>query len=544
MGTGRGQYSEQTFNNLLASTQAGDILGLIARCIWETDGEKGECPVPTLNDIARYEPVQLAHDASAVDWNGIGSLPARAIRDVMGIEGSVYETPELIEALDQVSREFENIDKSLQAFDNNEREHFDKYLEMSGLLGFFTFSVMLIEDLAERIEAIHRNWRDARKFASELIHPLAPVVREWIEKNPPTVDIEKRQSQISPKFLEESRNLMTSVFMPISKLHPQGEETPQLYLPDFSEDDDDIIVHVLPIELYKGGRGTRGAPLDERIFFNALLARPYGTPEAWNGVRIEPTLRDFVNWLYPKGWHKTNQLPLLQKALHEVHNKRISYERRDWNVVQVLAMPNHDTKMRDKLPLIIRYPDGVKGNGPLIDVHQMRLYGLVSASKWRAWIRLHYLWDKSKQRNGGSPIYATIPEAKRNGDGYLLDTRGEVITSETFVRKNGKRSVRKGTKPQTAWYHPHAVWIGETRNPQCEKIPVLSDKNLVALFFDTEKVDRKTFWKRLYDAKKAATEMEQDGVILIERDAVDTQKGIKGWRLIQVYQENIRILTS
>ena len=270
---------------------------------------------------------------------------------------------------------------------------------------------VLCTDASEGVEAIHTVWKMVSEKHPEkkFKHPLVPVVQAWLEENLTVVEIERRDSQIAPKFLEKShRSERTS--LPTGALHQQGTKTPQLFLPSFEMlDDTDVVVSALPIEMYQGQKGGgRGAPLDERIFFNALLARPYGKPEPLNAVRLEPTLRDFVNWLYPNGWHRTNQLPLLQKALHDVHNKRITYERRDWNVVQVLAMPTEHTQMDDVLPLIIRYPDGVQGNGPLIDVHTMRRYGLVSASKWRAWIRLHYLWDTAKQRNGGYPIYATI----------------------------------------------------------------------------------------------------------------------------------------
>ena len=398
---------------------------------------------------------------------------------------------------------------------------------------------VLCTDASEGVEAVHTLWKmvfekhPEKKFK----HPLVPMVQAWLEENLTVAEIERRDSQITPKFLEKSHRT-EGASLPTGALHQQGTKTPQLFLPSFETlDDADVVVSALPIEMYQGQKGGgRGAPLDERIFFNALLARPYGKPEPFNAVKLEPTLRDFVNWLYPNGWNRTNQLPLLQKALHAVHNKRITYERRGWNVVQVLAMPTENTQMDDVLPLIIRYPDGVQGNGPLIDVHTMRRYGLVSASKWRAWIRLHYLWDTAKQRNGGYPIYATIPEVKRNNDGYLLDTRGEIIvTGDPYKRKNGRWAVRKGSKPQTVWYHPHAIRTGDTRNPQCGKIPVLMDKHLVALFFDNTPVEKATFRKRLFDAKSAAMDMEADGVILIERDAIDTKKGIRGWRIIPVY---------
>ena len=385
-------------------------------------------------------------------------------------------------------------------------------------------------------------WRDTKEIAKkrdepfEVEHPCVAVVKTWIRRNPPKHQIERRSTQIAPAFLKESQQIEVRDRLPSGVLHNQGETSQQL--PLFKENkDQDIVIHALPIEIYKGESGGRGAPLDERVFFNALLARPYGTPEEYNAVRLEPTLRDFVDWLYPNGWNRTYQLPLLQQALHQVHNKRISYERRDWNVVQVLAMPNETTQLDDVLPLIIRYPDGVSGNGPMIDVARMRNYGLVSAPKWRAWIRLHYFWDTSKQRNGGYAIYATRPKVKRDADGYLLDATGNLIVSSDVYKRNGKRYAKKGKEPQTAWYHPQAIHLGVERNPQADKIPVLSREELVYLFFDKSEVDQSTFRRRFKRAVDNLLEFEEEGYVIVEWKAIDTKRGMKGIRILPVLQE-------
>ena len=385
----------------------------------------------------------------------------------------------------------------------------------------------------EKLERIHSFWQFCSHIDESLSHPLVPLIKVWLQQLSKTVPMERRKKQIAQDFLKNA-HLTTRSRLPTGFLHTQGNTSEQL--PLFEEIEDDIVVHALPIEIHDGEGGGRGAPLDERIFFNALLARPYGTPEPFNAVKIEPTLRDYIDWLYPNGWNRTNQLPLLQTALHKVHNKRISYDRRDWNVVQVLAMPNENTKLDDVLPLIIRYPDGVQGNGPMIDVISLRLDGLVSAPRWRGRLRLPYLWDTAKQRNGGHGIYTTIPTVKRNDQDYLLDAKGNLIlTGKPYKTRRGAWAVREGNLPQKDWYHPYAVRIGEERNPQSEKIPVLTDKQLVTLFFDDSNVVDSTFWKRCHDAKRAAMDLEATGAIVIERDAIDRKKGIKGWRIIPVF---------
>ena len=527
------------FEQLLNAKESDEILASVTRCIWEADKRQGDPPIPSLKQIQdttavveKYKDVHIVPDNIATFQLNIkeeGRIEATGDNVSHKKIGNIYLYK--VEGIHLEDMGFESMEALQEAMDTP--TVISAY--SSAISAYFMKTAG--EPDAKKVEWAHQMWKERRENNEHLEHPLTQVVRAWIRRNPPLCKIEQRDKQIAPAFIKESHNITdTSERFPTGTLHSQGTEV-QGQLPLFQESEDDIIVQALPIEIYKGAAGGRGAPLDERIFFNAVLACPYGTPEPFNAVRLEPTLRDYVNWLYPNGWHRTNQLPLLQKALYEVHNKRIEYERRAWNIVQVLAMPTENTKMDDVLPLIIRYPDGVGDNGPMIDVHKMRLYGLVSASKWRAWIRLHYLWDTAKQRNGGYPIYAKIPRVKRNAEGYLLDARGEVICSgDPYKTKKGRWGVRRGNTPQKVWYHPAAIHIGSQRNPQCDKIPVLTDKNLVALFFDSYKVEKNTFLKRVFDAKNAAMDMEADGVLIIERDAIDTKRGIKGWRMISVYQ--------
>lgn len=84
--------------------------------------------------------------------------------------------------------------------------------------------------------------------------------------------------------------------------------------------------------------------------------------------------------------------------------------------------------------------------------------------------------------------------------------------------------------------HQWAIRTGDPeRNPQADKVPVLSDSDMVQLFYDENcEVAASTLRKRLHDARKAASEMEADGNVLIERDAIDHKMGIKGWRILEV----------
>ena len=395
-------------------------------------------------------------------------------------------------------------------------------------------------DIHDAIEAIYKLWKEVDDiYPGQFTFPLAPIIEAWLAEQIPTANPEQRPSQIAPSFLKDSRIAKTNPLLPVGQIHTQAPQTPML--PGF-EPEGSALVPALPLEIYGTGPGSgRGAPLDERIWMNALIALPFGERDSHGlpgSVRLETTLRDIKDWLYPNGWTRTRQLPLIREALFNVHNKRITYERRDWSVVQVLALPNPTTKLDDPLPFTVRLPDGVRGNGPMIDVEKMRLYGTKSAPKFRAWIRLAYLWDEAKKQNGGHRIYNKIPKVLRNQQGFLTYPNGDLILSSKPKKgKDGKWQAGNGKAPQKAWYHPWATRIGEIDNPQTDKVPVLTNSDLVALFYNESEVNRTTFDNRVQEAKHAALSMQADGNVKIDTDAVDPKRGVKGWRIIQVRKQ-------
>ena len=171
-------------------------------------------------------------------------------------------------------------------------------------------------------------------------------------------------------------------------------------------------------------------------------------------------------------------------------------------------------------------------------IEPLREYGAQSAPKFRAWGCLAYLWDAAKVKNGGRRIYATIPEVLRNSDGYLMDAKGEVLLTGDLYPTQGGWKFRSGQMPQTAWYHPLAIHTGrQIRNPQADKVPILSDSDMVKLFYDHTERKGSVFRESLRDAKQKARQMQDEGRIVIEEDQIHTKTGEKGWRILEPYGE-------
>ena len=388
----------------------------------------------------------------------------------------------------------------------------------------------------------------AQHHIPELTPPLRSLVKMCLDANPPSVKAETRKGKILPSDLQNTRSVETRERLPIGAPHAQGTELPlQGELPGIPVRDK-VIVPVLPLNLQYAdvANVTKGAPLAERLWMNFILDVPISCRLFTTGVKIKPTLREVVETVFPNGWHRGNQLPRLINAFNELHQKRISWERRGYNIVQVYAAPELTTHLDDELEIVVRFPEGFKAaHGPKIDTEQMNLNGLRSAIMFRAHIRLTYFWDSYKSPLGNGKyanIYATRDKVlrhptsrDRNGEYYLTYPNGEIIRSGKVYYKNGSYHAPKGNEPQTVWYHPWATIIekdGE-RNPQCDNVPVLTDDDLIHLGYNDTPVEPDTKRRRKKDSKTVVYKMAEGGQVVIEENAIDKKDGTKGIRILQ-----------
>ena len=545
----------QAFDALCNATTALEICNEVIACIHYQDQEGNEGEPLQLHhhsDIAPYEPVEIAHRRVETDWQTMENWVPRQVRDHFGVEGSIYQLPGLIEAYDQAIQVLEQIDKPIRDLDDTERTLFEKSIEIDRLLIFFKFGALLIQDLAERIELIHSKWLDAREYVTKMPHPLTPIVRAWLPDQIPKVEPERRtdtgilhhvigETHHAPRLnmtvMEtvpgESEQLMLITNLPQVDL--------QLELPGFEFPESEL-VPALPLEASEtiGGRPSQpggGAPISQRLFFNILVEYAQKQRGLYGTSRLNTNYRDVKSWLYPKGTTnpKSVLIPRLYKGMYELHNFRFLWERRAWNIISVDSLPTPAIRPDDALTFTVRMPTGMNtSNGALIGIEPMRIYGAQSAPKFRAWVRLAYLWDAAKVRNGGKRIYATVPEVLRNSDGYLVDAKGEIILTGDLYHTKGGWKFRNGNQTQKAWYHPLAIQTGEPmRNPQADKVPVLSESDMVKLFYDHNERRGSAFHSALSEARRYALEMQDESRIVVEEDQENEKTGIKGWRILE-----------
>ena len=370
-------------------------------------------------------------------------------------------------------------------------------------------------------------------------HPLAPIVADWQEHAPVSVELDRHPRGILPATLRDVHRDQAVLPLALDRSTPLGStplgpapDREAGYLPGL-EPAPSLVPAVPWLTLYDlTGIGPvqtrgRGAPLVQRLFVEVLTAVPRAGRE-WT-AELSVTLHDLFNWLWPRyveadrmrgGYDRSKHLLPLVRALVELDNMRLvlpgdpaKLARR---LIRVDDLPTAGTALDDVIRFHVRHLPGGSDHGPMFDRAPARRRGLVSAPAWRSTIRLAYVWDAAKARNGGARIYASRPRFDRGPDGVLLGVDGRPLRD------------RRGALVSN-WRDPRAVPLGADghpagpnnppafeRNPAADRVPLLGPDDLRRLAFDEDLDTNRR--DRLYGARRALATMETAGEIVREPD--------------------------
>ena len=512
------------------------IISGVKKGIWQKDNRNGEPPPHTHNDIARHEPVQIAHNAATVDWNEIGSLPPRAFREMLGFEGNAYDVPELIEACHQASQEVENIDKRIRDFDDKENALLDQYMKMHHSLVFFNFGVLLIQDFAERIEAIHKEWLEVREYVPGGIpHPLTPIVRAWLQDQT-AKHITREYDRKHPVAMLRSGSLgsirdvvldMEGVGQsPVITAESEKIEESQLVL--FESDKDSIFPDILPYQQMWDGRSkktTRGGAVSHgvRIADEAFFPIEKGELEVELKFDLGMLLRAYHPDLTEKQLtsNRGKYLKFIIEGLAQVQYIGWEYTENGktgiWVPVKMPDnfMPSINSPNDFAVRLSVKLLETQTFNGMAIEKFPLRLTGKRSLPQRNAlrasyWIFDHY--GTTKKWGLADPKKPKVEERDET-DGALL--------------KDGRRLFDSRGKPLKNPYHPEAVpLLGREKNPAAvNRYPILSEKDLLFACYPLgcPQGERKKYIRR---SETHFTALENEGFIEIDRAPLD------GWRIL------------
>ncbi len=375
---------------------------------------------------------------------------------------------------------------------------------------------------------LHQEWKLARKQDAELTHPLAPIVREWIQTQTAkriTPDYDKKHPSGIVKYrLGSVRDVIVSQANATEKvgqlrgISAPAPESQQIELPGFEMQS--LLPTILPLEnvrIVEGMETTkRGAvAMPIRLFFEALMA--LDPKETQADLHIK--LGDLLHLLNPDGkYNRTNHLPYVLQGLHSLYDLRIPYRENpdkpdtevDWIPVLPRTVPNVNSGDDASIILEVKMPPNAK-SGMMVEKDILRLTGKQSSAKFNAYLSACWLFD----RYGTTPrgiIDPTKPAAQRDTEGYLTD-------------RNGKRIFNDRGKPIKDRYHPRNIAAGErVENEARERYPILSFDDLTRACFPKgfDRKKRATYQKR---ALKAWEELEADNILRIE-------KYQHGWRIL------------
>ena len=375
---------------------------------------------------------------------------------------------------------------------------------------------------------LHQEWKLARKQDAKLTHPLAPIVREWIQTQTAkriTPDYDKKHPSGIVKYrLGSVRDVIVSQANATEKvgqlrgISAPAPESQQIELPGFEMQS--LLPTILPLEnvrIVEGMETTkRGAvAMPIRLFFEALMA--LDPKETQADLHIK--LGDLLHLLNPDGkYNRTNHLPYVLQGLHSLYDLRIPYRENpdkpdtevDWIPVLPRTVPNVNSGDDASIILEVKMPPNAK-SGMMVEKDILRLTGKQSSAKFNAYLSACWLFD----RYGTTPrgiIDPTKPAAQRDAEGYLTD-------------RNGKRIFNDRGKPIKDRYHPRNIAAGErVENEARERYPILSFDDLTRACFPKgfDRKKRATYQKR---ALKAWEELEADNILRIE-------KYQHGWRIL------------
>ena len=384
------------------------------------------------------------------------------------------------------------------------------------------------EPTLERAATLHQEWLQWRESEENLQHPLAPIVRAWIqETTAKRITSEYDQKHPIGILKYPLGNLRDVSFVELGETaHLREFATPnsrqqvestqlQLFPP---AEKTSILPAVMPLQIaHPMGlkpKTKAGAVSHEiRIFFEALMALEPNQQQ----VDMMFRLGDLIDYLYPDGkFHRTNQLPYIINALETLHFYATVPWRDDqgdlrrWRPVHVKSPLEINSKNETPVFMRVEMPPDAK-QGMAVDKQILRGLGKASAPQFNAYLTAAYLWDKYGTHQG-KIIDPTRPVERRNSENVLVD-------------ENGKPLVNPHGKEITNLYDTHAVkQSAREPNPDAiKRYPVLSNEDLIyACFPNTTTQNLRVLLKR---AQTHWTELEKAGVVRIERLT-------HGWRIL------------
>ena len=333
------------------------------------------------------------------------------------------------------------------------------------------------------MEAVHAAW--AAK-AVRPRHPLAPIVAAWQHHTPVSSDWDTRQHANLPGPLTRTRHVVAArdladedskARLPFdwdAYATPAPPDAPRFevgYLPTLEPGPSVLPLALLDTFTGGAGRGRGGpVPVPERLLWETILAVPPANRA--HAAELRATLGALARKVWPASrWDESKHGPALLRALDYLDTRAIRWraDGQDHDGVRVFTVWRlpQETAFDTEVTLIASLPPVGSHQGPQVDRLALRTLAARSARQHRAMACAACLWDAYATIKGRM-VAPTLPVVERNPAGYVLDTRGRVVSEHGAP-------TRRAT-------HRNAVQTGAREpNPEADRYPWLDDRDLLLL---------------------------------------------------------------
>ena len=389
-----------------------------------------------------------------------------------------------------------------------------------------TLRAIAVQSMQEQIVQIHRFWLNCQDKKTGLTHPLLAIVyaclchqdakhitREYDKHRP--VAILKREAMGSIRDVVYTRDEGGTGSVRSDFIAPAPPKEKQLkFWP--TDDSDTKLPEILPFEMYQQGLATTksaAVAMPVRLAFEALLQMEPGT----HTERLHWQLGDLIDCLNPDGkFNWTNQVDYILNGLSSLYWLRFPYKPKgegevNWIPFLPRAVPNQNSTRDSRIIVEVSLPLDLNTHGMMVEKTVVRLMGKKSSARFNAYLTACWIFDNYGTIKGRI-IDPTAPAGRLNDRGEVLNLNGELI-------HNSRGKPVTSLKSSAA-----ARQLGREANSARDRYPILNNADLTRSCYPkgVPTDQQREYLKR---AKKAWTQLEEDGFVRIER--FDT-----GWRIM------------
>ena len=377
-----------------------------------------------------------------------------------------------------------------------------------------------VNDPVFQLTSEHPVWKLAQMYHG---HPVTLLAQNTGELETGIISDSMKNAVIQPipvkaiKDLKLGNNSFQDIAIPTETLEILKDRSKLLYLEETK-------------------RGVRGVNIGVRLFVFLLSQVPVKYRGEKVQCNLEISLSDIAKLIYPcndkKGhsYRRDKHEEALKDGFHELNSIVVQLHNKvPFRPVLVRQEPEYDNLESKALVHILWPPKSDRGM-------QINLRLLIEEGVGKKWafnfnLALSLYWDEAKRKNKGKRVYSTIPEVKRNNDGYIVDGDNNVVKD-------------KG-KPVVAWNHPRAIRTGKLiPNPAINHLAWLNYDNLYEMAYTTLQINtieseatKKQYKRRI---RKYLEDMQSRG----EWDLIVNENDPNQFRIAEIYKESRLLLNS